>query len=299
MNNRLRGSLLLIIGFILIVAGIVAVYFLTRQAGIFGNVSSESTPSAQIVVNKALVVTHDMKLGDIIQGDDITTAEIPTEFLPRDFISNPEDVIGKFIKADLIQGEMLLQHNVADPTNKTGDLAFILSDDHILMAISFDDVMTRESIPQRGDIIDIYVTMRETVDSASIPSVGGNEAPGSQEAGTGETEGTQVSRAFSFPAFQNLGVTALVADVITQSNQSTAVQRAAGSPTPTPSPQQTVIKAYLLALNPQDALVLKHLKDNGAIFDLVLRSPTSTQTFEFTPVTQEYIVELYGLEILK
>jgi pilus assembly protein CpaB len=60
-----------------------------------------------------------------------------------------------------------------------------------------------------------------------------------------------------------------------------------------------VVRAYLLALNPQDALVLKHLKDNGGVFDLVLRSPTSTQSFDLTPVTQEYIVELYGLEILK
>jgi hypothetical protein len=53
-----------------------------------------------------------------------------------------------------------------------------------------------------------------------------------------------------------------------------------------------------LALSPQDALVLKHLKDMNATFDVVLRSPTSTQQFDLTPVTQEYIIELYGLEIL-
>jgi hypothetical protein len=58
------------------------------------------------------------------------------------------------------------------------------------------------------------------------------------------------------------------------------------------------INAILLALNPQDALVLKHLKDTGAIFDIVLRSPTSELQFDLTPVTEQYIIEFYGLEIL-
>jgi hypothetical protein len=65
----------------------------------------------------------------------------------------------------------------------------------------------------------------------------------------------------------------------------------------TPKPE-TRIRAYLLALPPQEALILKHLKDTGAIFDIVLRSPTSRAQFDLTPVTAEYIIELYGLEIL-
>jgi len=70
-----------------------------------------------------------------------------------------------------------------------------------------------------------------------------------------------------------------------------------GSTQPTPPPK-TRTRAYLLALPPQDALILKHLKDTGATFDIVLRAPTSTVQFELTPVTDEYIVEYYGLEIL-
>jgi len=54
----------------------------------------------------------------------------------------------------------------------------------------------------------------------------------------------------------------------------------------------------LFALTPQDALILKHLKDTDAKFDIVLRAPTSTVQFELTPVTEEYIIEFYGLEIL-
>ena len=54
--------------------------------------------------------------------------------------------------------------------------------------------------------------------------------------------------------------------------------------------------ALLLALDPQDALVLKHLRDTGAIFDFVLRSPTSNVLFDLEPVTADYLVDLFGLE---
>lgn len=298
MNYRLRGILLLLIGAVLIAAGIGAVYFLTRQAGILGSVSTQPTPDLEVVKNRALVLTHDMKLGDVIKAEDVTTVDIPTEFLPRNYVSDSAEVVGKFIKSDLIQGEMLLQHNLADPTNSNGDLAFILSDDHILMAFAGEDVMTQEAILKRGDIIDILVTMTEPVTSENIPGVGGDTSPVSD--GTTEDANEKVPRSFTFDAFQNLGITALVADVVSQPSQSSAAQRLTeAADQSTPAPQETIVRAYLLALNPQDALVLKHLKDNQAVFDFVLRSPTSTQSFEFTPVTQEYIVELYGLEILK
>ena len=65
-----------------------------------------------------------------------------------------------------------------------------------------------------------------------------------------------------------------------------------------PRRNQVVVQAYLVALDPQDALIIKWLKDIGAIFDFVLRAPTSTGQFQITPVTAEFIKELYGLELL-
>jgi len=54
-------------------------------------------------------------------------------------------------------------------------------------------------------------------------------------------------------------------------------------------------QAILLALDPQDALVLKHLKDAGGIFDLVLRAPTNEQLFETEPVDIDYLRDRYEL----
>jgi hypothetical protein len=59
------------------------------------------------------------------------------------------------------------------------------------------------------------------------------------------------------------------------------------------------VRAYLLAVSPQDALVLKHLQDAGGNFDFVLRSPTSTELYELTPVISDYLNDRYQLEYEK
>jgi pilus assembly protein CpaB len=186
----------------------------------------------------------------------------------------------------MVQGEMLLTHNLADPTNKNGDLSFILADDHVLFAFSPGDLMTQEDMVQRGDIVDIFATFQQEI-----------EQEDEIDPQTGEPVEPE-TRTFTLDSLQRVDVTALVVDIIMNDEGGGGVellpgQTAEGDPT-----QEVNVRAYLLALNPQDALILKHLKDTGAIFDIVIRAPTSTLEFELTPVTEEFIIEFYGLDIL-
>jgi hypothetical protein len=87
-----------------------------------------------------------------------------------------------------------------------------------------------------------------------------------------------------------------VADVVTESGSNTSLTSGAQ---PTPNPVNIKVKAYLLALNTQDALVLKNMLDAGAVFDIVLRSPTSNELFDVSPVTEEYLLQRYQLQIPK
>ena len=64
-----------------------------------------------------------------------------------------------------------------------------------------------------------------------------------------------------------------------------------------PPPADIKVRAYLLILNPQDALVLKQLIDIGGIFDMVLRAPSSDRLFDLQPVMSEYLIDRYQLEI--
>jgi pilus assembly protein CpaB len=301
LNNKLRGIILLIVGILLILLAAGAVYFLSRQAGGITGLTARPTPVSDLS-GRGFVITRDLKLGEVIKDGDLLEVNFPPNLLPRDPVTSINEAIGKFVKADLIQGELLLKHHLADPTNTNHDLAYILDAEHVLMAISIDDVMTHENIIKRGDIIDILVTVKVVVPSPNTvteqqtgTSIGGQTTLGQTTQDQMNTE--TIERDFTFDAFQQTDITALVMGVVNENGNTNTNAFSTGSQQE--QPVQTKINAYLLALNPQDALVLKHLKDAGGIFDFVLRSPASTLTFDLTPITQEYIIELFGLQILK
>jgi hypothetical protein len=52
-------------------------------------------------------------------------------------------------------------------------------------------------------------------------------------------------------------------------------------------------RAFLLTVTPQDALVLKYMKDAGAVVDLVLRAPNAEGTFSVEPVDLDYVINGY------
>lgn len=242
----------------------------------------------EVVKTQVVIVTRDLFLGDQLTDADVKISLVPVELAPRGAIVELDDAIGTFTKTDLVSGEILLATNLANPTNSNHDLAFILSEDHVLMAFPASDLISRNNIILRGDIIDIFATFKQ-----EIKTVPDNTTTTTTTTTTDGTPEEPVERTFTVDAFQKVGVTALVLEVV---ETDTPVLQ--GQNTGEVSVTSTRTVSYLLALNPQDALVLKHLKDTDAIFDIVLRAPTSTVQFELTPVTEEYIIEFYGLEIL-
>ena len=281
MSNKIKVIFMIILGLILVAVGVFAsIILVQRSQGMQAQLSAEE----EVIKTNVVVLTRDLSLGDRISAGDVELASVPVEISPRNTLATLEEAVGKIVKTDLIQGEMVLSHNLADPTNNNKDLSFILSEDHVLMAFPADDLMSRESIVQRGDIVDIFATFQQEVKTI-----------GETAATTDEPQEPQM-RTFTINTLQKVDITALVLDVIEQETTNTGLLP--GDNGQAGPPQVTRIRAYLLALKPQDALILKHLKDTGAIFDIVLRAPTSTVQFELTPVTEEYIIEFYGLEIL-
>lgn len=246
------------------------------------NADAEETPQVSVVVT-----THDLFLGDFLGVEDLATVTMPSEFVPRNAVTSIDDAVNRFVKTDMVQGEMILKHNLADPTNINHDIAYILSDSHVLFAFPANDLMSVNSVIQRGDIVDILATI--SIDVSRIGAVEGEEqpAPVAEE----ENEEEKEVHIITMDAYQAVEITALVADII-------EVEGEEVDPAVSPDRGDITVRAYLLALPPQDALLLKHLVDTGATFDMVLRAPTSRGNFDLIPVTKEYIVELYGLGIV-
>jgi Flp pilus assembly protein CpaB len=275
LSSRLRiGIIVAVVGILLIALGAYAVVRLVQNTS-----EPEEAPVAEVevVTQTVVVASRDLFLGTLITSGDVITKEVPVEATPREFVVSVEDAVDKILKVDMVGGEILTPQNLANPTDVTHDIAWVMSETHVLMAFPATDLISRLSIVQRGDIVDFYATI-----SSEIETINEN----------GETE-IQTTR-LTLDSMQRVEITALVADIIVNDEQ---VRAEAGEDETVPR-RSVNIQAYLLALDPQDALILKFLKDSGANFDLVLRAPTSTGQFNLTPVTAEYLQELYGLEIL-
>lgn len=277
---KVRGIIFALAGIFLVGVGILAVSLILRQTAA-ATAAQQPTPVPPLVT-KVVITTHDMFLGEIVGEEDVTLSEIPAEYVPRDAITSLDEVLNRFLKADLVQGEMVLKHNIADPTNINSDLAYILSKEHVLFAFPAEDLMSQNAIIQRGDIVDILATMISEL----------RRAPAEGEPALPEGEQVLETRLTTLDAYQATDITALVAEVIKEEN---APEPPANAP---PSRGKVRVRAYLLAIPPQDALLLKYLIDSGARFDFVVRAPTNRDKYELTPITKEYITELYGLQIL-
>jgi len=279
LNRRvLIGILIAVVGIGLIGLGILAINGVVRQSLA---PPAQPTPVVEATTN-ILITTHDLAVGAVLNREDVQLATIPVSLVPRDALLTIESAMGKITMVHLITGEMVLQHHLADPTNVSHDIGYILTDNQVLMAFPASDLMSGLGVLQRGDNVDIFATMTMEV------------SPTVTTAGIGTTtEGQQpISRLFTFDAFQRIQITAIVADVIAESSPTVV-----GEPQPTPNPADIRVRAYLLALDAQDALVLKNMRDVGANFDFVLRSPTSNQLFEVSPVTEEYLIQRFELQI--
>jgi Flp pilus assembly protein CpaB len=287
MSGRIRNILIAVFGIIFVGLGLLLLARVIQPI----ITASSVTPTPQAVLTEQIfVASRDIPLGALLTQSDIVPADIPIQYIPRNAVRDVGQIVGRFTKAALVEGEMVLEHQLADPTNVNRDLAYILSDEHVLMAFPAKDLLSSLGIIERGNLIDIFVSLSvETKD----PSPSANTTP----------EEETLSRLFTFDALQRVSITAMVVEVIPQEDSgSSAVPLAPQDgdtveAVKTPIPE-VEIQAYLLALDPQDALVLKNLRDSGAIFDVVLRSPTSNLIFELDPVMEEYIRELYGLNII-
>ncbi len=288
MSRRVRiGILIALVGVGLAILGVFTLGRIIRQSL---SPLPPPTPKPAITVS-AVVTTHDVALGGVLRSDDIKVVDVPVELAPPGVISDPEQVIGRITKVQLVAGEMVMDHNLADPSNVNGDLGFVIGDNQVLMAFPAQDLMSTLSVLQRGDLIDIFI---------SLPA----PAPQAPAEGQGATvqEVQPLTGQITFDAFQRLDITAMVVDVVQEQQRSSVPEVPTGGtpqPQPTPQPSQVRVKAYLLALAPQDALTLKHLKDSGANFDFVLRAPTSTQLFELQTITSDYLIDRYELAVPK
>ena len=294
--RRFRGLLLALLGIAIAVFGFFIIQSQLNRATTARPVPTLPPPPTVEV----LVTTRAVPIRAILRAQDLKLLKVPVDLAPTGGLTSIEVAVGRITKISLAPGEMVLQHHLADPTNVNKDLAFAIADDQVLMAFPADDLMSQINLLQPGDLVDILVSLE-------VPVVPGE---GTETLAPGE-EVVKVPEMFTFNALQRTTLQAVVVEIVQQraaARSSTpltgsAARPAVGGPTPTPvptptpAPSQIQTRAIILALSPQDALVLKHVKDTAGVIDIVLRSPTSGQLFEADPVMPDYIRDLFELSL--
>lgn len=277
MNRNVRiGLLIVVIGGAFLVAGVFIVFRILNSL-------TDQRPVAQVIeplTKQVVVTTRDLPMGTLLKAEDLTTIKVPVEVAPRDAMTEPGAIVGRITAVQMISGEMMLNHRLTDPTNVAHDLAYTLEEGQVLFALQANDLMSTLSVVQRGDLVDILVSIEQ-----EVPVV---EVRPEDEVVVQEEEEEIEKRIFTFTALQRVGITATVLETPNQGRANAAQGEAQPAP---------ITKAYLLAVSPQDALVLKHLRDSDAVFDLVIRAPNSTERFDLIPVISEYLLDRYELEL--
>lgn len=125
---------------------------------------------------------------------------------------------------------------------------------YVLFAFPIIDLMGQSDLIQDGDRIDLLLTTQENV-------------------AQGAPEGAVTPRTSAL-TLQNIEVFKVLRTVDDEGNQGAAT-------------------ALLCSMRPEDAVMLKYIKDSGGTIDFALRSPLDVDPFQAPPVTNDDLTSRY------
>ena len=233
--------------------------------------TSAAGPEDAVTV-PVVVARRDVPMRTPLTDEDVAVRQVPAEWAPLGAASTLDQVLGKISKSDLVMGEVLLVARLADPLRKGLDILFTMPEDKLLIALPGGDLMSRTGLLQPGDKIDILYSwnvaggsMGSSETLASINALQNQEIQAIVMAGFGaETEASMSGMS----GLSGLGVN-----------------------------MEGGESAILLAVDPQDALMLKYLRDVGGIIDFALRAPTNEQFMDTKAVTGRYLTDRYQVPV--
>lgn len=255
--KRRGGCLWLLVGlFLALVAGGLAFTVMLRATA--AQPVEQTEPRAPVVI-----VARNIPPRTEVRSEDVELVEMPISAIPANAIRSLDAAVGKVTISQLVAGEILLAQRLADLETRGPQIAFEMESGKVIMAFPAADLMSRVNILKPGDEVDILVTY--------------------QVREAGQSPEQQEMKPFTFVGLQRVVISAVIMPPEAFDADSKAQN------------ERFRPEAILLALDPQDALALKHLKDTGGIFDIVLRAPEDDTEFETTPVDEPYVEERYNL----
>jgi pilus assembly protein CpaB len=232
-------------------------------------VSTVGVPEEEPKLTRPVVVAAQfVDRRSVLSAADLEIRELPEDSIRSGAVVKMEDAVGRITLTELNQGEIVLAQNLlevtaeGEPQEGEASLGEALNDDEVAIPLLATDLMNRFGVLQPGDKVDLLFstnvvgrTLQEDVPRGGLVAV---------------------------TAVQDLEILQIVA--ITAPAEEGQEEQA-----------QVVERLIILIADPQEAVIIKYLKDSGGVIDFALRAPTSEQLFEVEPVTINYLAERYGI----
>jgi Flp pilus assembly protein CpaB len=255
-----RGWIWYLAGLLLaVIAGVLAVLAL-RQAVPRGAPTGAAT-------RPVIVARRDLAARQIVPQDALDTRSLPLEDIPSGAVFRIEDAVGKFTLQDVKAGQPLLAQYLVTPSTGPGaiitssvQLAALLPPDKVAVVLPAGDLLSQSGDVSLGDHIDLL---------ASIIVAG-------QDGGGGQV---------TLMNLQNVPIV----KVLQQAPPSGGAQQQ--------QQQRPIITGLVLAVDPQDGIIIKYFIDSGAKVSIDLRSSKLTATFDVSPVTLQYLADKYKITV--
>jgi Flp pilus assembly protein CpaB len=267
--KRRRGILWLTAGLVLALLAAGISYFTFQRAVAQRTSASEEKPTQTVVVAKQLINER-----AVIRLADISTEERLVEEVPSGAVFKTDDAVGRIAARSMPPGQVLLAQNLiesfpsnslepADVPTTTVNFNQALGEELVAFALPVTDKLSKEGILLTGDHVDLLFS---------------TDVVGEQEGSGGKV---------SIYAIQDLEVLQIIYQ------QPPSDTKEEDKKTDKAEPPALQPKTLILAMEPQDAVVLKYALDTQSPIDLVLRGEDNRRFFDVDAVHINTISERY------
>ena len=254
------GMLLMILGLVVALLSGLAVFSTLK------NQTAPVTPTP-IPTIKVVVAAQNIPERTVLQANMLTVKDWPQDLAPLGTVSKTQELVGKVTAGSLAVGEPVLTSKVSLEQQTVG-LAPTLPPGLVAVALSLPASSAVGGAVRAGDSVDIMISL----DYSDYNEQGDESKP----------------LHVTFYTIQDVPVLSAPAPI-----ETAATQAIAGNSTGRSQPTATSNMLTVL-VTPQDALLLKYAREQGAI-DLALRSPQFHDQVTTDPVFLEYITRRFDL----
>ncbi len=274
--NRRRGILWLIAGLVLAIVAAGLSYYAFQQI-----VSQQESAVEEQLTQTVVVAKEFINERAVVRLNDIRTEERPIDEVPSGAIFKTDDAVGRISTRSFQPGQVLLTQNLVESFPSTGveptevvsgtiNFNQALGENLVAFALPASNRLSQEGILLPGDRVDLLFST-EVV---------------------GEEEGT--GGKVSVYAIQDLEILQIIYQPPpAEEKEANAEQGAEKTEAQTPS---RIPKTLILAIEPQDSVVLKYAIDTQTSMDLALRSADNRRRFEVDAMNINTIADRYEFQ---